>query len=157
MVVAAGIATLYLDAAAAGFEVGGGLVFGGLADLDAVIDDDGAGGFAHSGGYAFVLDDIGFAIDVGDAALDADGEFVLVDFGLSEFGADERFQLGIGQLWLLFRSGGGGAVGGGLGSGVDSDSGKGEHHRIESKGSHKLYSCPESGILSEFCAKVRGS
>jgi len=53
--IAACIATLDLRAAPAGFQIGRGFLFCGIANLDAVIHGQRAGGFGHPGGAALVL------------------------------------------------------------------------------------------------------
>src|SRR5579883_655891 len=67
-----GLATFNLRAPAAGFEVAGGLLFGGIAELDVVVDGQCPGGFAQPRRHAFVLDDLRVAFDGRDAALHPD-------------------------------------------------------------------------------------
>src|SRR3954469_4533739 len=94
---------LYFRFLAALLEVGGRFLPGVFADLDFVDYLDGASGFGHSGGGAFVLDDVGLAFNGGDASLYFDLEFVGGYFRFGEAGADVLLDCGVAELWFRDR------------------------------------------------------
>src|SRR5476649_1003175 len=80
-------ATLHLRTPAPLLQVAGGLLSGGIADLDVVIDRNCASGPGHTGCRAFVLYHVGLAFDGGHAALNVNRELVGIDFRFRELGA----------------------------------------------------------------------
>lgn len=88
-----GLAALDLDAAAALFEISGGFLLGGIADLDPVDDFSRASRFRHAGRRAFVLDYVRVSVPVGDSALNAHGESILADDRLRQTVANFGFDL----------------------------------------------------------------
>jgi len=90
-------------------QAGGGFGFGGVGDLDLVLDGYCASAFGETRGNAFVLDDVGFAFEDGDSVMDGDGEVVgEADLRFGELRADVAFDYGVGEEALLgcgFRGG----------------------------------------------------
>src|SRR5271157_195453 len=91
--VGAGVAALHLGAPASLVQIVSRFLLGGSARLDAIVDRQRAAGPGEARGYAFVLNNLSFALDGGHAALHAHRELVGVDLGLGELGADGGFDL----------------------------------------------------------------
>jgi hypothetical protein len=101
----AGVTSLDLGAAPALLQVAGGLLSGGIADLNVVIYSNGTCRLAKPRGNSLVLDDIRPAFHRRDSALHMHRELIGVDLGFGEFGADQGLELRIGEAGAGFGRG----------------------------------------------------
>src|ERR1017187_5303069 len=85
---APGVSALDLGPPPAGLEVRRGFVAGGLAHLDVVHHRLDARRFGHPRRRAFVLNDTGSTLPIGDPALHFDLETVFADLRFREFRLD---------------------------------------------------------------------
>ena len=92
------LAALHLHSPPAFLEVGGRFLTSGVANLNAVVDGDGAGRLGEACCRAFVLNDVGVAFKGRDSALHVDLELVGVDLRPRESGANRGFELRVRQL-----------------------------------------------------------
>jgi len=84
------VAARHLGAPPALLQIVGGLLLGGIADLNVIVHRDRTAGFRQPRGRPLMLDHVGLAFNGGHAALHAYLELLDVDLGLGELGADGR-------------------------------------------------------------------